>query len=256
MQGLPQEELIDFTPELRQEALEVLADYEYGPLFTPPLHPGNDIGKVGAYICPGGTGGSNITGPAVADPTTGILYVTSHKGCGTFAIIPGEQADTQYEKPTGVTLSRYAAGRGAIPTPRLDSGLPLWKPPYSRITAIDMNTGEHLWVLPNGETPDRIRNNPALEGVDVGDTGTGNHVPMVATANLLIYSDVASDGSTALLYAVDKATGEELKSIEVPARSRYGMSSWTHNGHQYIILQTGATLTAMALPGAASDAGH
>ena len=111
-----------------------------------------------------------------------------------------------------------------------------------------MNTGEHLWMMPTGETPDRIQNHEALAGIDVGDTGTGNAVPMVVTPSLLIYSDVDSDGSTALLYAMDKATGEELGKIEVPSRSRYGMSSWMHEGKQYIILQTGSTLTAMALP--------
>ncbi len=248
LQGLSIDDLVDFTPELRQEAIAALADYEIGPLFTPPLHPDNDIGKLGAYLCPGGTGGVNITGPAVGDPTTGILYVTSHKGCGTFAIIAGEQADTQYAAPTGVTLSRYAANRSGGRGPRLASGIPLWKPPYSRITAIDMNTGEHLWMIPTGETPDRIKNSPALAGVDIGETGTGNHVPMVATPNLLIYSDVASDGETALLYAIDKATGEQTGRIEAPARSRYGMSTWVHEGRQYVILQTGAKLTAMALP--------
>ena len=248
LQGLSIDELVNFTPELRQEAIKVLADYEIGPLFTPPLHPDNNEGKLSAYICPGGTGGSNITGPAVADPESGILYVTSHKGCGTFALLPGDQADTQYAAPTGVTLSRYAANRGEGRGPRLASGIPLWKPPYSRITAIDMNTGEHLWMKPTGETPDRIKNNPALAGVDIGDTGTGNHVPMVTTPSMLIYSDVDSDGTTALLYALDKKTGEELARIEVPERSRYGMSTWIHEGRQYIILQTGAKLTAMALP--------
>jgi len=89
--------------------------------------------------------------------------------------------------------------------------------------------------------------------VDVGDTGSGSAVSMVATANLLIYAGPDSDGTTALLYAVDKTTGEELGKIEVPARSRYGMSSWKHDGHQYIILQTGAKLTAMALPAASED---
>ena len=128
------------------------------------------------------------------------------------------------------------------------SGIPLWKPPYSRITAIDMNSGEHLWMIPTGETPDRVKNIPQLAGIDIGDTGSGNHVPMVATPNLLIYSDVDSDGTSALLYAIDKATGEELARIDAPARSRYGMSTWVHEGKQYIMLQTGPKLTAMALP--------
>lgn len=255
MQGITEDDLIDFTPELRAQAIEALDDYVMGPLFTPPIHADNPMGKYAAMNCPGGAGGANITAPAVADPTSGVLYVSSHKACFALRLIPGEEADLLYPNTTGVTFSRYANGvRGATARPpRHPTGLPIWKPPYSRITAIDMNTGEHLWMIPTGETPDRIKNNPALEGIDIGNTGTGALVPMVATANLLIYSDQASDG-TPILYALDKATGEILESIEVPKRSSYGMSSWVHEGHQYVILQTGSTLTAMALPGAAEDA--
>lgn len=117
-----------------------------------------------------------------------------------------------------------------------------------------MNTGEHLWMIPTGETPNRIKNNPALQGLDIGNTGTGALVPMVATANMLVYSDAASDG-TPMLYAIDKMTGEILNEIEAPARSSYGMSSWVYDGHQYIILQTGSKLTAMALPEAQAESG-
>lgn len=256
MQGITVDDLIDFTPELRQEAIAALADYQMGPLFNPPLHSDNDIGKLGATMCPGGAGGANIFGPPVADPVNNVLYVTSMNSCGILRVMPGEEADARIAEPTGTTFARYANDRSGRP-PRMRSGLPYVKPPYSRITAIDMNSGEHLWAIANGETPDRIRNNPALAGIDIGDTGTGNIVPMVVTANLLFYSDEDHDGETALLYAVDKATGEELERIEVPATSRYGMSSWVHDGHQYIILQTGAKLTAMALPDAAPTAtGH
>jgi quinoprotein glucose dehydrogenase len=115
-----------------------------------------------------------------------------------------------------------------------------------------MNTGEIAFQIPTGETPDHIRNNPALEGIDVGDTGTGNPVSMVTTKNMLVYSDMDHDGQTALLYGIDKKTGEEIGRIEVSAQSRYGMSSWMHDGHQYIILQTGSKLTgAQATDGAA-----
>ena len=120
----------------------------------------------------------------------------------------------------------------------------------ARITAIDINIGEHLFQIPTGETSDRIRNNPALAGVDIDDTGTGNVVSMVVTRNLLVYSDVDHDGETALLYAIDKQSGDELGRIKVPARSRYGMSSWVHDGYKYLMLQTGAKLTAVALPAA------
>ncbi|HCO11301.1 MAG TPA: hypothetical protein DIT42_09140, partial [Gammaproteobacteria bacterium] len=203
---------------------------------------------------PGDGGGANITAPPVADPTSGFLYVSSARACSWQRVIPGEEADARIAEPTGSTFALYANDRSGRP-PRLKSGIPYFKPPYSTITAYDMNTGEIAFQIPTGETPDRIRNSPALEGIDIGDTGTGNQVPMVTTKNLLIYSDLDHDGSTALLYAIDKKTGNELDRVEVPARSRYGMSSWMHDGHQYIILQTGAKLTAMALPGAKSDGG-
>jgi quinoprotein glucose dehydrogenase len=125
--------------------------------------------------------------------------------------------------------------------------LPLWKPPYSRITAIDMNTGEHLWWIPVGETPDRIKKNPKLAGINVGETGTGRIATMTVTDNLLIYQGDTSDG-TPHLFAVDKKTGKTLSKVKVPAASRYGMSTYMHNGHQYIMLQAGPKLIAMALP--------
>ncbi|MDP6095638.1 MAG: PQQ-binding-like beta-propeller repeat protein [Gammaproteobacteria bacterium] len=249
MQGISEEDLIDFTPELRREALEVMANYQMGPLFNPPIHSDNAEGKISSAMCPGDGGGANIYAPPVADPTSGFLYVASSKACSWQRVVPGEEADTFIDEPTGSTFSQYANGPRSRP-PRLASGLPYFKPPYSTITAYDMNTGEIAFQIPTGETPDRIRNNPALEGVDIGDTGSGGAVSMVATANLLVYSGVDHDGDTVLLYAVDKKTGEEVGRIEVPSRSRYGMSSWKHDGHQYIMLQTGAKLTAMALPAA------
>lgn len=251
MQGLSEDTLVDFTPEIRAQALAAVADYQMGPVFNPPLHRDNPLAKISAMICPSGS--VNITHPTVADPVSGILYVTSRSGCSSRSLVTGAEADTYYEAPTGVTLSQYAAGRGG-PTPRHPLGIPLWKPPYSRITAIDMNTGEHLWMIPTGETPARIANLPELQGVDIGNTGTGNAVPMVATATLLIYSDVTGDG-TPQLFAIDKATGAEVGRVEVPAASRYGMSTWIHEGHQYVILQTGSSLTAMALPGVNSGTG-
>jgi quinoprotein glucose dehydrogenase len=254
MQGLTEGDLIDFTPELRQEALEVMANYDMGPLFNPPIHSDDPAGKIASAMCPGDGGGANINNPPVADPTSGFLYVTSRKACSWQRIIPGEEADARIEAPTGSTFAAFANGSRAR-VPRLASGLPYFKPPYSTITAYDMNTGDIAFQIPTGETPDRFRNNPALEGIDIGDTGTGNAITMVTTANMLVYSDMDSDGTTALLYGIDKRTGEEIGKIEVPAQSRYGMSSWMHDGHQYIILQTGAKLTAMALPGAKSDGG-
>ena len=154
---------------------------------------------------------------------------------------------------TGTTVAQYAVGAGGG-SPRGPSGLPLFKPPYSRITAIDLNTGEHLWMIPVGETPDRIKNNPALAGIDVGNTGTGAHAPMTVTKNMLIYASQASDG-TPTLFAVDKATGRQLGKVVAPANSRYGMMTYVHLGEQYIVLQTGSKLTAMSLHGPVSTGG-
>ena len=256
LQGLTEDDLIDFTPELRAQAVEILSEWEIGPLFTPPLHRDNDIGKRGALWCPGDVGGVNISGPAAGDPETGILYVTSLSGCTTRQIVPGEEADLRYmtdngTTTTGVTVAQYAVGTGAG-GPRGPQGLPLFKPPYSRITAIDLNTGEHLWMIPVGETPDRIKNNPALAGIDVGNTGTGAHAPMTVTKTMLIYASQSSDGTPAL-FAVDKMTGEQLGKVAVSGNSRYGMMTYVHKGEQYIVLQTGSTLTAVSLHGPVSS---
>tara|TARA_B100001540_G_C15556775_1_gene528532 strand:+ start:227 stop:595 length:369 start_codon:yes stop_codon:yes gene_type:complete len=115
-----------------------------------------------------------------------------------------------------------------------------------------MNTGEKKFTIPTGETPNRYKEALERYGVseaEYGNTGTGALVPMVATPNMLVYSDQASDG-TPMLWAIDKDSGEIIGEIEAPARSNYGMSSWTHDGHQYIMLQTSSKLTALALPGA------
>ncbi len=252
MQGLTHDELIDFTPELRAEAIKAISEYEIGPLFQPPLHRDNDQGLKGSLWCPGDVGGVNISGPAAADPETGVLYVTSLKGCSSRIIAPGEERDKIMPEQTGSTIADYAVLRGqGVRGPK---GLPLFKPPYSRITAIDMNTGEHLWYIPVGETPDRYKNNPALKGIDIGNTGTGRHAPMTITKNLLIYASDSSDGKPHL-FAVDKNTGKQLGKVEVPEGSRYGMMTYVHDGHQYVMLQTGSKLTAVALPGAKVSSG-
>jgi quinoprotein glucose dehydrogenase len=246
-QGLTEDDLIDFTPELRQEMIEILKDYQTGPLFNPPLHRDNELGKKAALWCPGDIGGVNIDGPAAADPTTGILYVTSRKHCSYRIPAPGNERDALLEEPTGTTVADYVVlpGYGSVRGPE---GLNMFKPPYSRITAIDMNTGDTLWWIPVGETPDSVLNNPALEGVDIPNTGYGLRVAqMVVTPTLLIYAGNVHDG-TPTLFAVDKASGDTLAKVEAPADSNYGMMTYIHDGKQYLMLQTGPKLTAMALP--------
>ena len=245
MQGLTEDDLIDFTPELRTAAIDLLEDYHYGPLFTPPLHRDNDIGKTASVWCPGDVGGTNIDGTPAADPETGILYVTSQKGCTSMVMVPGEEVDGEHGVPTGTTINKYAVG----PSNRLGRvrGMPLFKPPYSKITAIDMNTGEHLWWIPVGDTPDLVKNNPALAGIEIPNTGTGRQAAQLVTKTLLMYTGQGSDG-TSYLYAVNKATGERLAQVELPGRPRYGLSTFMHNGKQHVVVQIPNMLAAIALP--------
>ena len=163
MQGISEDDLIDFTPELRQEALEVMANYDMGPLFNPPIHDTDPAGKISSAMCPGDGGGANITAPPVADPTSGFLYVSSARACSWQRVIPGEEADARIAEPTGSTFALYANDRSGRP-PRLKSGIPYFKPPYSTITAYDMNTGEIAFQIPTGETPRPNPQQPSARG--------------------------------------------------------------------------------------------
>ena len=244
MQGLTHDDLIDFTPELREAAIEALDDYVIGPLFTPPLHRDNDLGKMASMWCPGDVGGTNIDGTPAADPETSILYVTSQKGCGSRIMVPGEERDAREPAQTGTTITKFAVG--GIAGVRRVQGLPLFKPPYSRITAIDMNTGEHLWWIPVGDTPNSVLEHDALQGMDIPNTGTGRQAAQIVTSTLLMYTGEGSDG-TSYLFAVDKATGERLGRVELPAQPRYGMMTYMHEGRQHVVVQAPNTLMALRL---------
>jgi quinoprotein glucose dehydrogenase len=246
LQGLPEDQLIDFTPELRAQAIRQLNErYVWGPFFQPPLHRDNDLGKQGALWCPGDVGGTNIDGTPAVDPDAGILYVPSQKGCSSRVMIPGAERDAQVDQPAGKTLVNWAAA-GSVRGGTTVEGLPIFKPPYSKITAIDMKTGEHLWWIPIGETPDRIKNNPALKGLDIPDTGTGRQAPLIVTPDMLIYASETSDG-TPHVFAVDKKTGRTLGKVQVPRQVRYGMITYMHAGKQYIVVQMNGGLAALAL---------
>ena len=245
LQGLAEDELIDFTPELRQEALALLEDFDYGPFFQPPLHRDNPRGKRGAIWCPGDVGGTNINGTPAADPETGIIYITSQKGCTSRRSFPATSATPGSPNPQERRSATSPSGKVFGPTFRdspssslLTAGLP----------AIDMNTGEHLWWIPVGDTPNRILGHPALQGVDIGNTGSGQQAAQLVTPTLLFYTGNGSDG-TPYLYAVNKASGERLGQVELPASGRYGMMTYTHRGRQHIVVQIQGGLVAVTLPG-------
>jgi len=232
IQELTEDNLIDFTPALRKEAIEIIRNYRTGPLFNPPIQVGHPSGKRSFVSCP--SGASNIYAPTVADPEHGIVFVSTQRSCRAENMVPGAQMDDPEDpKTTGKTLAQWVvANRGDLRGPQ---GLPIWKAPYSRIVAIDMKSGEFLWEIPNGDTPAHIRNHPALKGVTIPTTGEQSHAVLLATKTLLI----SSPGGTPVLFAIDKQTGRRLGSVKLPAPSQYGLMGYMHQGRQYIVAQVG-----------------
>lgn len=233
MQGLEEDDLIDFTPELREMALEIVSDYRTGPLFNPPAVEGGD-GLEAAIHCPGANGGANIPGGAAVDPESGILYVASVKGCSAPRLRPGTDVDPESN------VRWVTVGPGGVPGPE---GLPLYKPPYGRITAIDLDTGEHLWWIPNGDTPASVRDHPMLEDVELPVTGQRTHATPLLTRTLLMYGE--GRGGEPRLHAVDKRTGEEVGVVELPAPTTTAPMTFVHEGVQYVVGSVGGA----GLPG-------
>ena len=260
LQGRSEDHLIDYTPEIREMALQYArATNQLFPLFNPPTYEGNDNGQGGAMICPGNTGGVNITGPAIGDPVEGVMYITSHSGCSQTYLEEGALRDN--ERQTGTTVVRYATTPGYgfdRPEPTVENpfeGLPedfLFEGPRGRIVAIDMNTGEYRWTIPHGDAPadeqEAIRTHPLLQGLDVDtNRGRGGHSAMIVTPELLIASGQDAAGDT-FIFGIDKATGERVGAVPIPGTSRYGMSGWVHEGRQYVLVQQSSGLIAYALP--------
>jgi len=253
LQGRNESHLIDYTPELKQRALEVAKQGElFHPMFNPPVHRGNAEGKTRFPYCPADVGGVNITGPPAADPAAGIIFITSTSGCGNRLLVPGAELDKNYKQPTGKTIVDWAPGRGAaapsgIPSPEPNgTALSIWKGPYGRIVAIDLNTGEHLWVIPNGEAPEGIRNHPLLKGLNVPDPGRNGHAALLATPTLLMATGFTSD-NRAHLFAIDKKTGRRVGKVATRERGEYGIMTYMHGGKQYIVLPVNGGYIALAL---------
>jgi quinoprotein glucose dehydrogenase len=203
----------------------------------------------------------------------GVIFITSHSGCSNLSVMPASESPLDSPEQTGVTHSDWSAGRGQAPAgggggggrgrggPSVD-GLDLFKGPIGRISAIDLNTGEYLWVIPHGDAPqaqqDAIRNHPLLQGVPnidaIANRGRQGHSAMVVSPNLLFASGVTADNGPKL-FAIDKRTGRRVGAVEIPGPSSYGMSSWEHNGHQVILVQLGNGLAAFGLPAAMPAAG-
>ena len=172
-QGVETDDLIDFTPELRAEAVERVSNFRSGPIFTPPVV-ADPEGPYGTLMLPSAGGGASWPGGSV-DPETGIFYQYSFTQVTSLGLVNDpERSDMDFIRgnPAGVPTRQRAL------TIR---GLPLIKPPWGRITAIDLKTGDILWQIAHGETPDNVRNHPALADLDVPRTGRIGRVGTLIT---------------------------------------------------------------------------
>lgn len=240
-QGFSEDDLIDFTPELRAMALEAVADFRLSPtMYTPPSLADAPDGTRGLLSLPSSTGGSNWEGSAL-DPETGILYVPSRTQLQVLALAKNEESDIDLSQGFGVRVPRI-------------QGLEVVKPPYGRITAIDMNSGDHLWMIANADTPDRIKNHALLEGVDLPRTGVPTRSGIFVTKSLLFQAEgTGAAGASPIFRAINKDTGEIVAEIDLPFNQTGLPFTYEHEGKQYIAMFMGgagnpAELVAFALP--------
>lgn len=239
-QGMSRDELIDFTPELRAEAEKTLAQFNYGSLFTPPME-----GKSTIYL-PGWNGGGNWGGIGI-DPETGIGYIASIASPIAIELVKPDAARSNFNLVGKLQTN--------IPGPQ---GLPLLKPPYGSITAIDLNSGEHVWRVAHGPGP---KDHPLLKDMNLGDLGDSDRgYPLVTKTLLFMAQDGGGRGArggesepSPNFRAFDKATGKVVWETVLPASPTAAPMTYMHEGKQYIGISVGglmapAKLVALALP--------
>ncbi|MCH2521960.1 MAG: PQQ-binding-like beta-propeller repeat protein, partial [Dehalococcoidia bacterium] len=240
-QGFTEDDLIDWTPEIRALALESIQDFRLSPsIFSPPSLQDAADGTRGLLSLPSSTGGSNWESSAF-DPETGILYVPSRTQLQVLALAKNPDSDIDLSQGFGVRAPRV-------------QGLQIVKPPYGRVTAIDMNTGDHLWMIANADTPDNIKNHRLLEGVDIPRTGIPTRAGVLLTKELLFVAEgTGGVGASPIFRAVNKATGEIVAEIDLPANQGGIPFTYEADGKQYVAMfvtsgSSAAELVAYALP--------
>lgn len=234
-QGFTLDDVIDFTPELRERALELLDGYVLGPLYTPPSeYRADEGGSRGTVTIPGGWGSANWNTGAF-DPETGVYYAVSHTRPGVRGVVPATDPEATMDY-----VSR------SDPLPRIDD-LPITKPPYGRVTAIDLTRGEHLWVAPIGNGP---RDHPLLRDLDLPPLGMAARPAPLVTGSLLFLGEGSDamigvrEGEWGRMFrAFDKSSGEIVWETELPAGTTSAPMSYVHEGKQYIVVAIGGTDT-------------
>ena len=252
--GVSLDDLIDFTPELHDQAVKLAAKYKLGPIFTPPV-----VSKVEGPLATlsRAQAGTNWFGGSY-DPETHTVYVFSSGAIGAYGLVPPTNArmsDMEYVQGSADSGARTRGGAGSSAGGGRTGeaaggeggggltiqGLPLGKPPYGRISAIDLNRGEILWQIAHGETPDNVRNHPALKGVNIPRTGRPGMIGTLVTKSLVIAGE-GGFGPTpgglrgAMLRAYDKATGKEVGAVYMPAPQSGSPMTYMLGGKQYIVI--------------------
>jgi len=241
-QGFSRDDVIDFTPQVKEMALKAIEGYRLGPMFTPASLVDPATGTKGTLTFPG-SGGANWEGGAL-DPETGYLYVASATRTDTavYGLARPKPGETDIEM----------IGTGSV-APTVE-GLPIVKPPWGRISAIDLNRGDLAWQIPNGDTPPSVRNHPLLKGVTLPKTGSPSRAGLLVTKTLL-FAGEGYEGQPKF-HAYDKKTGATIWEADIP-QSQTGLPmTYLHRGKQYIVFavhgeqatQTAARLVAFALP--------
>jgi quinoprotein glucose dehydrogenase len=231
--GVTLDDLIDFTPALKEAGAAAAAKFKLGPIFTPPVLSKAE-GPLATFSNGPTNGGSNWPGGSY-DPETHMVYLsaTNASPSALGLVVPAKGvSDMNY-----VRGFAPGAGRGGFSV----QGLPLLKPPYGTISAINLDNGEIVWQVPHGETPDAVRNHEALKGLSIPRTGQAGSVGTLVTKTLVIAGDpevttVAPRPRGAVLRAYDKATGKEVGGVNLPAPQSGSPMTYTVGGRQYIVV--------------------
>ena len=232
-QGVSLEDLVDFTPEIRRRAEEIASRHRIGPIFT-PITVSDPDGVIGTLMLPSAGGGTNWPGGSI-DPETGVAYLYSFTNVTALGLVNDpERSDMNF-------IRGRARGIRAEDAALNIDGIPLIKPPWGRITAIDLKRGDILWQIPHGETADNIKNHPLLQGIDIPRTGRVGRVGTLITRSLVIAAEsggtitLPSGDEGAYLRAYDKMTGTDAGRVIVPAAASGSPMTYMHDGQQYIV---------------------
>jgi quinoprotein glucose dehydrogenase len=248
VQGLTENDLVDFTPEIKAEAIRIASQYRLAGLYTPSSLPKTADGKLGVLTAPAAVGGVNWPGGAV-DPVDDVLYVTSQNTLFRALVAEGS--------PNTGVLYHDTRGLAVGPAPTV-FGLPLLKPPYGRVVAIDLKTGERLWSVPHGNTPEAIRNNAKLKGVDIPNTGAPTRGTGLLVTSTLLFGG-GEGGAVPVLRAWDKKTGAVVAEIQIPGPTTGFPVTYTKAGRQYIAVAVrvadAVEIVTLALPAATAPSG-